>query len=113
MIKLMYQSCTCCCGWLGKTQKTRTRTRGAEARHSDNGVKVVGVILAAWLLTPGIAAAQQQAPATYDPAFVEQILKRLETQEKELKELRAVKAAEAPLDETAKPEIFPKLSFHG
>ena len=67
------------------------------------------------LLTPGIASAQVKAPATYDPAFVEQILKRLDAQEKELKELRAARAAEAPAttDESTRPEAFQKLSFHG
>ena len=66
-------------------------------------------------LAPWIASAQQKAPATYDPAFVEQILKRLEAQEKELKELRAARAAEpaTTTDESTKPEAFPQVSFHG
>ena len=71
------------------------------------------LVLFALILAPWIASAQLKAPATYDPVFVEQILKRLEAQEKELKELRAAKASEAPVDESAQPEAFPKISFHG
>lgn len=73
----------------------------------------MGVVLAALLLAPWMASAQSKAPATYDPAFVEQMLKRLEAQEQELKALRAGKNADTSVDEVVKPETFPKLSFHG
>ena len=72
-----------------------------------------GSLLVVLLLASEPAGAQVKAPANYDPAFVEQILKRLEAQEKELRGLRASQGLEAPPEEFSKPEIFPKLSFHG
>ncbi len=60
-----------------------------------------------------ISSAQVVVPQAYDPAFVQQILKRLEAQEKELKELRASRGVEAPAAASAQPDVFPKLSFHG
>ena len=83
------------------------------SRLAGHGREVATGVLAALLLAPGLAFAQVKAPATYDPAFVEQILKRLESQEKELKELRAAKPPEMPAEEFSKPDVFPKFSFHG
>lgn len=80
-----------------------------------HGSFVPSLVLAALILVPGPASAQIKAPGTYDPAFVEQILRRLEAQEKELKELRAANGSgsDAPSDEVAKPDLLPQLAFHG
>lgn len=80
--------------------------------------------MAAMLLSSTLVAAELTAPASYDPAFVEQILRRLDAQEKELKELRAGRTSaataprattlvEAPEEELTRRETFPKISFHG
>ena len=74
----------------------------------------VGCAVAALLwLVPATASGQSKAPAVYDPAFVEQILKRLDAQEKELKELRATREGKDVVEHLPKAETFPKLSFHG
>lgn len=64
---------------------------------------------------PG-ALAQSAAPATYDPAFVQQMLKRLDAQDAEIKRLKSELARNgdaAGSAESAKAEAFPRLSFHG
>ena len=57
------------------------------------------------------------APANYDPAYLQQILKRLETQEAEIKNLKTELSRKTgdggDAAQTTKPETFPKLSFHG
>ena len=73
-------------------------------------------LLAALACAAPDVRAQTAAPPTYDPAFVQQILKRMEAQEAELKKLRGEvarggEAAGAPA--AAKAEAFPQISFHG
>ncbi len=96
-----------------KTQSLSTRSAaGGSARWSRGGA-LVPVLLALVLAAPSPIPAQTRAPATYDPAFVEQILKRLAAQEQELKDLRANPPAEASAEELIRPAAFPKFSFHG
>ena len=94
-------------------KRVHAQNKPSTARQPVIGLRTRSVIAAALLLVPWSSSAQVKAPATYDPAFVEQILKRLEAQEKELKELRASRDSEAPADEPFKRETFPSLSFHG
>ena len=56
------------------------------------------------------------APATYNPAFVENLLHRLESAESEIRDLKSKPAAPATVVEMPAapvPESFPQLQFHG
>ena len=113
MLNIMRHILKYCNRWTWMRKRVQAQNKPSTARQPVIGLRTGSVIAAALLLVPWSSSAQVKAPATYDPAFVEQILKRLEVQEKELKELRASRDSEAPADEPFKRETFPSLSFHG
>jgi hypothetical protein len=60
--------------------------------------------------------AQNAAPATYDPAFVQKMLQRLDAQDAEIKRLKSELTRNgdaAGAAESAKADAFPRVSFHG
>ena len=80
-------------------------------------IRVLPALAAMCACAAPMASAQTAAPSSYDPAFVQQMLKRLEAQEAEIKKLKTElgrqggDAGGGP--DAARAESFPKLSFHG
>lgn len=102
-----------------------------------NGPLAKSAFLALCVCTSQFALGQSVAPTNYDPAYLQQILKRLDAQEAEIKSLKSelsrktndttvqseIKSLKSELsskinnapavEAMSKPETFPKISFHG
>lgn len=95
-------------------QPTRAARPGLKSRALGVACALSGALLAPVRLSAA------EAPATYDPAFVQEILKRLDAQQAEIQRLNeALKKQGTEIemvsggDALTKKEVFPSVTFHG
>ena len=96
------------------------RQKRAFSRAQSQAGKSLALTIALILGQQANAAeATSSAPASYDPAFVQQILKRLDAQEDEIKALKGqLQSQGGTIDSMAsseanKKDAYPRISFHG
>ena len=86
--------------------------------YSSNALRLskrVGGGLLTLMLPLAASAQSASTPATVDKALVDQLLKRLDKQEEEIRQLKSkLESGSSSVSETSSPkDTFPKLQFHG